>query len=207
MATKVTDLTELATTADNADFLHIIDTSDTTGGAAGTSKKVLISNLPSGGGGGSDKFAVSFSGRSNLYATGRYYYGNSSYGWNYVVWSAYSATFTSVGYMNCHNGISIPDAFTTIKIFGVLKNSVAGNDVRVTCWKTANPDGAAVNPTTTSLVTQTITATTNNVHYKIAAQAAGISVSSTDLLFFTVDRTTGANATNNVDFSVTIQLS
>ena len=52
MATKVTDLTELATTADNADFLHIIDTSDTTGGAAGTSKKVLISNLPSGGGGG-----------------------------------------------------------------------------------------------------------------------------------------------------------
>ena len=52
MATKVTDLTELATTADNGDFLHIIDTSDTTGGAAGTSKKVLISNLPSGGGGG-----------------------------------------------------------------------------------------------------------------------------------------------------------
>ena len=52
MATKVTDLTELATTADNADFLHIIDTSDTTGGAAGTSKKVLISNLPSAGGGG-----------------------------------------------------------------------------------------------------------------------------------------------------------
>ena len=51
MATKVTDLTELATTADNGDFLHIIDTSDTTGGAAGTSKKVLISNLPSGGGG------------------------------------------------------------------------------------------------------------------------------------------------------------
>lgn len=52
MATKVTDLTELAVTPANDDVLHIIDVSDTTGGAAGTSKKVLISNLPSAGGGG-----------------------------------------------------------------------------------------------------------------------------------------------------------
>lgn len=52
MATKVTDLTELTTTPANGDYIHIVDVSDTSGGSAGTSKKVTISRLPSGGGGG-----------------------------------------------------------------------------------------------------------------------------------------------------------
>jgi hypothetical protein len=52
MATKITDLTELAVTAASGDFLHIIDVDDTTGGAAGTSKKIQVTNLPSGGGSG-----------------------------------------------------------------------------------------------------------------------------------------------------------
>jgi len=44
MSTKVTDLTPLTTTAD-ADVLHIVDVGDDTGGAAGTSKKITVSNL------------------------------------------------------------------------------------------------------------------------------------------------------------------
>lgn len=44
---KVSSLTELTTPASD-DLLHIVDTSDTTDGAAGTSKKVQISNLPAG---------------------------------------------------------------------------------------------------------------------------------------------------------------
>jgi hypothetical protein len=44
MSTKVTDLTALATT-DDADVLHIIDVGDDTGGGAGTSKKITVSNL------------------------------------------------------------------------------------------------------------------------------------------------------------------
>lgn len=51
MATKVTDLTELNQAPDNADYLHIIDVSDTTGGTTGTSKKITIANMPAGGGG------------------------------------------------------------------------------------------------------------------------------------------------------------
>ena len=50
MATKITDLTELATTAASGDFLHIIDVADPAGGTAGTSKKIQVSNLPGGGG-------------------------------------------------------------------------------------------------------------------------------------------------------------
>ena len=52
MATKITDLTELSATAASGDFLHIIDVDDTAGGTAGTSKKIQVSNLPGGGGGG-----------------------------------------------------------------------------------------------------------------------------------------------------------
>ena len=45
MATKITDLTPLGTTPTNTDVLHIVDVSDTSGGAAGTSKKIQVSNL------------------------------------------------------------------------------------------------------------------------------------------------------------------
>ena len=58
MATKVTDLTELTSTPANGDYIHVIDVSDTTGGTAGTSKKVTISRLPSGGGGGTSTITV-----------------------------------------------------------------------------------------------------------------------------------------------------
>ena len=45
MATKLTDLTELAVTPATDDFLHIVDVTDTTGGAAGTSKKITVARL------------------------------------------------------------------------------------------------------------------------------------------------------------------
>jgi len=49
MATKLTDLTALGATPDAADLLTIVDVSDTTGGASGTSKKVTYANLGAGG--------------------------------------------------------------------------------------------------------------------------------------------------------------
>ena len=63
---KVSSLTELTTPADD-DLLLVVDTSDTTDGAAGTSKKLQISNLPASGG-GSDKWRVY--GSSNVGHTG-----------------------------------------------------------------------------------------------------------------------------------------
>jgi len=50
MSTKVTDLTELAATPDSTDVLHIVDVGDTSGGSAGTSKKIKVSNLLASGG-------------------------------------------------------------------------------------------------------------------------------------------------------------
>jgi len=49
MATKLTDLTELAVPPASGDFMHIVDVDDITGNAAGTSKKVTIDRLGIGG--------------------------------------------------------------------------------------------------------------------------------------------------------------
>ena len=45
MATKLTDLTELAVTPATDDFLHIVDVDDLAGGGAGTSKKITVARL------------------------------------------------------------------------------------------------------------------------------------------------------------------
>lgn len=45
MGTKITDLTALGTLAATNDVLTIVDVSDTTGGTAGTSKKITVANL------------------------------------------------------------------------------------------------------------------------------------------------------------------
>jgi len=53
MATsKLTDRTELTTAPASDDVLHIVDVNDTTGSPAGTSKKIKVSTLITGGGGG-----------------------------------------------------------------------------------------------------------------------------------------------------------
>ena len=52
MSTKLTDLAALGTTPAAGDFLTVVDIDDTSGGAAGTSKKVTYSDLGIGGGGG-----------------------------------------------------------------------------------------------------------------------------------------------------------
>ena len=45
MATKLTDLAALSVTPTDVDLLTVVDVSDTTGGAAGTSKKITYANL------------------------------------------------------------------------------------------------------------------------------------------------------------------
>lgn len=77
---KVSSLSELTTPA-TGDYLLIVDVSDTTDGAAGTSKKVQIANLPSSG--GEDKWRIF--GSSNVSGTGERYVGIRG---NYVDTSA-----------------------------------------------------------------------------------------------------------------------
>jgi len=48
MGEPLTLRTELATTPDNADLMHVVDVSDTTDSAEGTSKKVTVANLLAG---------------------------------------------------------------------------------------------------------------------------------------------------------------
>lgn len=70
MGTKVTDLTELATAPASDDVLHIVDVSDTTGGADGTSKKIQVSNLPGGGGGSGTVTSVGITDGTGITSSG-----------------------------------------------------------------------------------------------------------------------------------------
>ena len=73
MATrKITGLTELATTPADDDLVQIIDVSDTTFSANGTNKKIQVSNLLAGAGGG-DEFWVAHGG-AYISGTASFYY-------------------------------------------------------------------------------------------------------------------------------------
>ena len=94
MATKLTDLTALGATPASGDFLHVVDISDTTGGAAGTSKKVAYSNV--GGGGSSGGLVTAGGGRLTVFTSsdaGVICIGwGGSLGFSYYVWSNFLGT-------------------------------------------------------------------------------------------------------------------
>lgn len=69
MPTKVTDLVELITPA-STDVLHIVDVGDPAGGSAGTSKKIKVSNLTSGGGGSGTVTSVALTAPAALSVSG-----------------------------------------------------------------------------------------------------------------------------------------
>ncbi|QDP66724.1 MAG: hypothetical protein Unbinned1446contig1005_45 [Prokaryotic dsDNA virus sp.] len=62
---KLTDKTALTSTSDD-DLLHIVDVSDTTGSAAGTSKKIQVQHLLAGAAGGSNHCLINGSFFDNL---------------------------------------------------------------------------------------------------------------------------------------------
>lgn len=66
---KVTDLSDIGTPA-SGDKILIVDVSDTTDSAAGTSKYALFSEFGGGGGGGSSDFFVAVSGERDLLTAG-----------------------------------------------------------------------------------------------------------------------------------------
>ena len=209
MATrKITQLTELAATPHDDDEFIIVDVSDTSMSPEGTNKRIKASNLPTGGGGGSATFDASTSLRVNASYFEDWYYGNGSYGWNYVNWNLKATSFATLYYKYTNNGITVPAAFTSATIRGAANNSVALLDIEFTLWKTSHPDGSATSLPLTQLVQQTITMTTADVYYKIDATAA-VTVSEDDILFFTVRRTSGTTGTLtiNVNCNLTITLS
>ena len=91
MATKLTDLAALGGTPASGDLLTVVDVSDTSGGAAGTSKKVTYANLGAGGGSSGGNI-ISGGARMNISTTqdagSKCMIWGGSLGFCYYIWSS-----------------------------------------------------------------------------------------------------------------------
>ena len=157
-------------------------------------------------GGGGSTFSQSLSFEVNC-STTNYFFGNSRYGWNYIVWNASDADFLSVfhEYYNC--GICVVGDYTALKLQGVANNdSYAGAVIEFQVWKQARPNGSGSSFSPTSLGSVSVTMTVQSRHYDVDLSATGLTISDGDLIFLTVRRTSGASTTL-VRPSLTIELS
>lgn len=212
MATKLTDLTELATTPATGDFLHIVDVADITGGADGTSKKVTVARLT-----GNDRTSVVTGGArvqvNQSYDNGAFCLGwGGSLGFNYYIWSAsigtnplptsgdlgtpgttqmVSLSLTTV--TNCMF-IAPSDGIVTTSIIQEFDSNaeVKSQVMRYMVWKadaslvTALEDGTGGSGFTATLVASaklTIPASSPVTKPMTVTSTNGVSVSAGDILF------------------------
>jgi len=97
---KVTDLAALGATPASDDVLYIVDTSDTSGGAAGTSKKVTYANI--GGGGTSTACSIAAGGArvsitTSTDAGAQATVWGGSLGFSYYLWTSFMANPLTTG--------------------------------------------------------------------------------------------------------------
>ena len=212
MATKLTDLTELATTPATGDFLHIVDVADITGGADGTSKKVTVARLT-----GNDRTSVVTGGARVQIGTasdnGADCMGwGGSLGFNYYIWSADIGTnplptsgdlgtpgttqmvsLTLVYVTNCMF-IAPSDGIVTTSIVQEFDGSseVSSQVMRYMVWKadaslvTALEDGTGGSGFTATLVASaklTVPSASQIVKPMTITSTNGVSVSAGDILF------------------------
>lgn len=150
---------------------------------------------------------AALSGRVSSYASNNNYYGSTSYGWNYPIWTA---TFPSSGpYADrvndnyAHNGILCPVAYQKVTVTGTIRNDSSTDNVKVQLWKGDRPNGGTSDITLTSLGSQTVTISTQDLHYNFTVSSKA-GVTKGQLLFFTVTRTAGTTGTKYINFTATI---
>jgi hypothetical protein len=168
--------------------------------------KVSTNTLSGGGGGGGDKFCVQLSFECNA-SSGNYFFGNTRYGWNYIVWNYSDADFLNVFHETYNCGICVVGDYTAAKLQGVANNdSYAGAVVEFQLWKQARPNGSGLSFSPTSLGSVSVDMTVRSRQYNVDLSLTSLTISDGDLIFLTVRRTTGSGTTY-VRPSLTIELS
>lgn len=151
------------------------------------------------------------SGRVTTRYSSNFYYGSSSYGWNYPLWS--NITFNnqtgnpyarniSDDYAHC--GIVLAKNASTIKVNGTVRNDSSTSDIEVFLGVTDSPDGSSSNMVLTEIASETVSVSTQDRHYDFELSST-TAVTKGQLLFLAFARTTGAsNTTVYLNFSATI---
>lgn len=139
------------------------------------------------------------------------YYGSTSYGFNYPIWTLSYADSGPYGnkyaddYAHC--GILVPITCSGVQVSGTIRNDSSTDNCRVRIAKGSRPNGGSDSYVDlTQLASQDITIGTQDRHYNVLMTST-TGASAGDLLFFSVARTAGtAPATRYYNFSVTITL-
>ena len=150
------------------------------------------------------------SGRVSSQYTNSYYYGSSSYGWNYPIWSSISfnnssgnpyARNVSDDYAHC--GIICPVAFSKVTLTGTIRNDSSSDNVSVFLGKVNPPNGSSSNMVLTEMGTDAVTITAQDRHYDFEIiDTTGVTAG--QLLFVGFARTAGSSFTRYLNFSFTI---
>lgn len=168
---KVTDLAALGATPASDDVLYIVDTSDTSGGAAGTSKKVTYANI---GGGGDEYFVFNGGGFVSTASEVAISFGMST---------ADSTSFSYIGV------VPIPVNCRVVSVRSISQSAGGSTDVRI-----YKPSGINVTVASqTALGTVNTASHTANTNHLSTFDSATYDFTAGDNLGVTFDSTTNLN--------------
>ncbi len=153
---------------------------------------------------------VSLSGRVTTSYANNFYYGSSSYGWNYPIWSGISFNNTAgnpyarkVNDDYAHCGIVAPMRVNNLRVIGTVRNDSGTEDIKVFLGKVDTPNGSSSQMTLTELGETTISVSTVDLHYDVDMTTTG-TVNQGDLVFIGIARASTSSGTRYINFSLSI---
>ena len=150
------------------------------------------------------------SARVTASATNVYYYGSSSFGWSYPIWSSISfndqqgnpyALNVIDDYAHC--GIMATQDYTSFTVRGTIRNDSSNDNLKVGLFKVASPNGSSSTMVLTEIESQAITVSTIDRHYDVNFTSTS-GCSAGELLFLGINRTAGSYTTRYINFSISI---
>jgi hypothetical protein len=142
-------------------------------------------------------------------STTSFYFGSSSYGWNYPIWSGISFNNTpgnpyalqiSDDYAHC--GIRTARALAGVKVTGTIRNDTSTENLEVILTQGTPPNGSTSNIQMTEIDTVAVTVSAVDRHYNFEIDA-DVTVGVNKLVFLGIRRTSGSS-TRYLNFTATI---
>ena len=161
-----------------------------------------------GGGGTSSTVIASTTTQVRLNTNDQFFFGNDTYGWSYIVWTATPTSLSSTVDDDQVNGIICPVDATNINLFGsIMRTNGNGTDCEVRLYKAPRPNGSTSNISLTLLGSMTTGGLTSGTAYNTDIAATSVSISAGDLIFVMVKKTGGTNTTTYAEFNFTVMVS
>ena len=152
---------------------------------------------------------ASISARVTTQYTSNYYYGNSSYGFNYPIWSGITFNNTQgnpyalqISDDYAHNGVLLDFDASEVSVSGTIRNDSTTDNLDVILCYGPRPNGSSSNIQLVSLGSTKITVSNTDRHYNFSV--TGGAVSSGNLIFLGIRRSTGTTSYRYINFSATI---